>query len=190
MKHTPWLLIYLRFALTIPAIALGYLLITGWVYVLLLAIAATTDYYDGVLARKLNVETAAIRQWDSIADTVFFLGVLAGMWFAYPSIYTTYKAGIASIIGLEVIRYIFDYIKFRRGASYHAYSAKIFGVTLLAATIAIMGFGYAHILFPLAIFMGIVSEVEGLLMSVILREWTYNVKHLGIAWQLRKNSNK
>ena len=190
MKHTPWLLIYLRFALTIPAIALGYLLITGWVYVLLLAIAATTDYYDGVLARKLNVETAAIRQWDSIADTVFFLGVLAGMWFAYPSIYTTYKAGIASIIGLEVIRYIFDYIKFRRGASYHAYSATIFGVTVLAATIAIMGFGYAHILFPLAIFMGIVSEVEGLLMSVILREWTYNVKHLGIAWQLRKNSNK
>lgn len=190
MKHAPWLLIYLRFALTVPAIWMGYAHTTGWVYILLLAIAATTDYYDGVLARKLNVETAAIRQWDSIADTVFFLGVLAGMWFAYPQIYNTYKAGIAAIIALEIIRYIFDYIKFQRGASYHAYSAKIFGVTLLAATIAIMGFGYAHLLFPLAIFMGIVSELEGLLMSVILKEWTYNVKHIGIAWQMSKAPNK
>jgi phosphatidylglycerophosphate synthase len=190
MKHLPWLLIYFRFALTLPAIWLGYAHITGWVYILLLAIAAATDYYDGVLARKYNVETAAVRQWDSIADTVFFLGVLAGMWFAYPGIYNTYKWGIAAIIGLEGIRYIVDYIKFRRGASYHAYSAKIFGVTLLAATIAIMGFGYADIFFPIAIIFGIASEIEGLLMSVILKQWTYNVKHIGIAWQMSKTTNR
>ena len=109
-------------------------------YILLLAVAAATDYYDGVLARKFKVETAAIRQWDSIADTIFFLGVLVGMWLAYPGVYAAYTLGIYCIIGLEILRYVIDFSKFGRGASYHALSAKTFGVSLLIATIAVMGF--------------------------------------------------
>lgn len=190
MKNIPWVLIYFRFLLTVPAVLFGYYHITGWPYVLLLAVAAASDYYDGVVARKLGVETAAIRQWDSIADTVFFLGVLAGMWVAFPTIYETYKWGILSIILLEVIRYIYDLAKFRRGASYHAYSAKIFGVTLLVATIAIMGFGVAMPFFPGALFMGIISELEGLFMSVVLKKWTYNVKHICVAFKLRNDTKE
>lgn len=188
MKHVPWFLIYLRLALTLAAILMGYYGITGWPYIVLLAVAAATDYYDGVLARKYNVETAALRQWDSIADTIFFLGVLAGMWMAFPAIYAEYKTGIFSIIALEGIRYLFDVVKFKRGASYHAYSAKIFGVSLLAATIAIMGFGIAWPFFPIALLLGILSELEGLAMSVILNEWTYNVKHIGLALAIRRRS--
>lgn len=186
-KRIPWILIYLRFALTFVAIAFGYYHILGLWYILLLCITAATDYYDGVLARKYGVETAAIRQWDSIADTIFFLGVLIGMWIAYPGIYKQYKEGIYAVILLEVIRYIYDLAKFRRGASYHAYSAKIFGVTLLIATIAIMGFGISFPFFPVALVMGLASGLEGLLMSVVLRQWTYNVKHIGVALKLRRN---
>lgn len=184
----PWLLIYLRFALTIPSVLFGYYHILGSAYVLLLAVAAASDYYDGVLARKYNMETASVRQWDSIADTVFFLGVLAGMYIAYPVIFSTYFWGIAAVILLEIVRYIYDLSKFRRGASYHAISAKLFGVSLLIATIAIMGFGVAFPFLPIALMFGVVSELEGLCMSVILKEWTYNVKHIGKAVQLRNGS--
>ncbi|PQJ11233.1 hypothetical protein CJD36_005350 [Flavipsychrobacter stenotrophus] len=189
MKHLPWLLIYLRFALTIPAIFMADHNLLGWPYILLLAIAAATDYYDGVLARKYGVETAAVRQWDSIADTVFFLGVLAGMYLAYPAIFATYAWGIYTILGLEAVRYVYDLYKFRRGASYHARSAKIFGVALLIATIAIMGFGIAMPFLPIALILGIISELEGLCMSIILKTWTYNVKHIGIAIRLRNTEN-
>ncbi len=188
LEKIPWYLIYMRLLLTIVAVLFGYYRILGSAYILLLAVAAATDYYDGVLARKYNVETASLRQWDSIADTVFFLGVLAGMWMAYPKIYTTYSWGIYTVIGLELLRYIIDLAKFRRGASYHASSAKVFGVSLLIATISIMGFGMAEPFFPIAILFGIVSEVEGLLMSLILRTWTYNIKHIGIAIRIRKES--
>ena len=186
MKKIPWYLIYLRLLLTIIAVLFGYYRILGTAYILLLAIAAATDYYDGVLARKFNVETAALRQWDSIADTIFFLGVLAGMWLAYPEVYAAYSWGICTIIGLEVLRYIIDLAKFRRGASYHAWSAKAFGVSLLIATIAIMGLGMPIPFLPIALFLGIISELEGLLMSLILRKWTYNIRHIGIAIKIRK----
>jgi phosphatidylglycerophosphate synthase len=189
LKKIPWILIYLRFFLTIIAIAFGYFQILGMAYVLLLAAAAATDYYDGVLARKYGVETATLRQWDSIADTVFFLGVLIGMWMAHPEVYTTYKWGIYAILGLEVLRYVIDISKFRRGASYHAWSAKTFGVSLLIATIAVMGFGISMPFFPIAIIIGIVSQVEGLLMSLILKEWAYNIKHIGLALKMRKENN-
>lgn len=184
----PWLLIYLRFLLTIPAVVFGYCEFIGLPYILLMSIAAASDVYDGKLARRWGVETASLRQWDSIADTVFFLGVLLGIWFSFPAVYTAYKAGILGIIGLEAIRYALDWAKFRRGASYHATSAKIFGVTLLAATLATMGFGIVSPFWEVALTVGIVSELEGLGMSIVLNEWTYNVKHIGIAMKIRRKS--
>jgi CDP-diacylglycerol--glycerol-3-phosphate 3-phosphatidyltransferase len=153
-----------------------------------MSIAAASDVYDGKLARRWGVETASLRQWDSIADTVFFLGALLGIWFSFPSVYTAYKVSIVGIIGLEAIRYAFDWAKFRRGASYHAISAKIFGVTLLAATLATMGFGIVSPFWEVALTVGIVSELEGLGMSIVLNEWTYNVKHIGIAMKIRRKS--
>ncbi len=190
MKRLPLLLIYVRFLLTLPAIAFGYFHILGIPYILLLAVAAATDYYDGKLARKLNVETAALRQLDSIADTIFFLGVIAGMFAAYPAIYNKYTWGIYSIAGIEAIRYVFDMAKFRRGASYHALSAKAFGVSLLVATIAIMGFGVSEPFFPIALVIGIISELEGLCMSFVLPTWTYNIKHIWVAIRISKDVEK
>lgn len=186
MKKIPWYLIYLRLLLTIVAVLFGYYRVLGTAYIMLLIVAAATDYFDGVLARKFGVETATLRLWDSIADTIFFIGVLAGMWLAYPELYERYAWGVYTILGLEAVRYTVDIAKFRRGASYHAWSAKVFGISLLVATIAAMGFGIGEPFFPIAIVAGILSELEGLAMSLILREWTYNIKHIGIAMQIRK----
>ncbi len=188
LKRLPWYLIYFRLFLTVFTITFGYYRILGAPYIILLAVAAATDYYDGVLARKWDVETASLRQWDTIADTIFFLGVLAGMWFAYPGIYIQYAWGIYTILSLEILRYIYDLAKFKRGASYHAVSSKIFGVSLLIATIAIMGFGVAMPFFPLAIMIGIINELEGLFMSFVLREWTYNIRHIGVAIKIRQRA--
>ncbi len=184
-RYLPWLLIWIRFLLTVPAVLFGVYGFTGSIYTVLLLLAAGTDYYDGVLARKYGTETALLRQADSIADAVFFVGVLGGIWFAYPEIYTQYALGIELVVGLEMLRYVYDLAKFRRGASYHAISAKIFGVSLLVASIAIMGFGIAFPFLPIALALGVISEMEGLLMSILLKEWTYNIRHVGIIIRLR-----
>ena len=171
--------------MTLPAIAFGYFHLTGFPYILLLAAAALTDVYDGQLARKFGVETGLLRQWDSAVDTIFFVGVMVGMYFAYPEVVQKYLCGILAIPALEVVRYVFDYIKFGKGAAYHALSAKIFGVSALIACIAIMGFGLFYPFLICAIFLGIYSEIEGLLFSILLANWTYNVRHIGIVLKTR-----
>lgn len=186
VHYIPWSLIVLRIALTPVAAYMGWIHAIGIPYILLMVIAALSDVYDGVLARKWNVETGRLRQWDSIADTIFFIGVLFGMAFSFPELVRQNMIGIGVILGLEVVRYGFDYAKFRRGASYHARSAKIFGISLLVASLIIMGSGYTAYFLPVAIVIGIISELEGLAMSLILPEWTYNVKHLFKAIEIRK----
>jgi phosphatidylglycerophosphate synthase len=166
---------------------MGWIHAIGIPYVLLMAIAALSDVYDGVLARRWNVETGKLRQWDSIADTIFFIGVLFGMAFMFPELIRENIIGIGTILGLETVRYGVDYVKFKRGASYHARSAKMFGISLLVSCLVIMGSGYTGYFLPVAIVIGIVSEVEGLIMSFILPEWTYNVKHLFKAVEIRNN---
>jgi phosphatidylglycerophosphate synthase len=184
--YIPWSLIMLRIALAPVAAYMGWIQAIGFPYVLLMIIAALSDVYDGVLARKWNIETGRLRQWDSIADTIFFIGVLLGLIFVFPVLILENSIGISAIIGLEGIRYIVDYIKFKRGASYHAKSAKAFGVSLLVAILIIMGTGYTHYFLPVAIVIGIVSELEGLVMSLILPKWTYNVKHVFSALEIRR----
>lgn len=188
LKKIPWWLIYLRFSLTLFAILFAQYHLLGWPYVVLMLVAAASDYLDGALARKWGVETASLRLWDSIADTVYFLGVLVGIWISHPEVYAQYRWGIYSIIGLEGVRYIVDLIKFKRGASYHAISAKVFGVSLLVSIIAMMGWGLVAPLFEIALIIGIYSELEGLCMSFVLPKWTYNVKHLGAAIKLKKQA--
>lgn len=186
LYYIPWSLIILRFALAPVAVYLGRIHAIGLPFVVLMIIAALSDVYDGKLARKWGIETGKLRQWDSIADTVFFMGVLAAMLFVFPELIWENRIGIGAILGLEGIRYIIDFIKFKRGASYHAKSAKAFGVSLLLATLVVMGTGYTHYFLPIAIFIGIYSEIEGLIMSFILPEWTYNVKHLFAALEIRQ----
>ena len=178
LQKLPWLLIVTRISLTPFAALFGLWGYVGLPYVILMAMAALSDVYDGKLARRYNVETANVRQWDSIADTIFFIGVFVGMCLAYPVMVKQFIWGVSSILGLEVIRYIFDFIKFGRGASYHATSAKVFGVSLLVATIAIMGFSTGSLLMQVALVIGIISELEGLLISIVLGKWTYNVKNI------------
>ena len=187
MKKLPLFLTISRVVLAPVSILFVYLDWLGWPYLALLGIAALSDYYDGVLARKYGVATAGLRQFDSIADTIFFVAVLIGMNIAYPQVVHDYLGGIVAVIGLEAFRYVVDYLKFGRGASYHAYSAKIFGFFLLIATVTIMGFGVASPYFTVALLSGIVSEVEGLFISLILPSWRYDIKHVGIAVKIRND---
>jgi phosphatidylglycerophosphate synthase len=181
MRAIPWSLVVLRLVLTVPAVWMGMKGMTGWPYTILLLVAAASDYFDGALARKLGTETSLLRQWDSFADVVFFLGVLGGMYFAVPFVFLKYRFYFMLIPALECVRYVFDYIKFGKGAAYHSWCAKAFGVAALAACLMVMGTGKDSLAMVLALFLGVVSELEGFAISVILKDWTYNVKHIFVA---------
>lgn len=150
------------------------------------ALAALSDWLDGKLARRWGCATPGLRQADSIADTVYVLAVAVSLWFSHPDIVRAHAWGIGLVIGLELLRYPLDWWRFGRGASYHPLSAKLFGASLLLAVGVIMVFDRAGPFLWIALLMGVVSEIEGCLMSLVLREWTHDVRHLKIAFALRR----
>ena len=48
----------------------------AWIWLAtIVVIALVDDIYDGVMARRWDCDTPAMRMSDSLADTVFYLGV-------------------------------------------------------------------------------------------------------------------
>jgi CDP-diacylglycerol--glycerol-3-phosphate 3-phosphatidyltransferase len=147
--------------------------------------AFASDYFDGVLARRFGVDTPAVRRFDSATDTVFFLSAAWAAWLLHADLLRPWAWMAGAIVALEIARYAFDFAKFRREAAYHAWSAKAWGLSLFAALIALLGFGSAVPLVPLALAIGIVADAEGLAISLVLPVWTHDVKSVVHALRVR-----
>jgi phosphatidylglycerophosphate synthase len=158
----------------------------GLPYIALCLLAFASDYFDGVLARRFGVDSAAVRRYDSATDTVFFLCAAWSVWLLHADLVRPYLWMVACVVMLEAARYLFDLIKFRREAAYHAWSAKAWGLSLFVALVALMGFGVATPWLPLTLALGIVADLEGLAISVVLPVWTHDVSSVWHAWRIRE----
>jgi phosphatidylglycerophosphate synthase len=161
-----------------PELWLGVMLMLGFV----------SDVFDGILARRWGTATETLRMADSAADTVFYLGVLAALvecdWYALRARLVL----LAVLLTLEAARMIFDWMKFRRMASYHSYASKLWGVLLAMTAFAVLCFHGAPWMLTLALAWGIACDVEGLVMSAILPAWTADVKTIPRAVALRRKA--
>jgi len=157
----------------------------GLPYVAVCLLAFASDYFDGVLARRFGVDSALVRRFDSATDTVFFLCAAWSAWLLHADLLRPFLGLAAAVAALEVARYLFDFAKFRREAAYHAWSAKVWGLSLFVALVALMGFGQATPWVPLTLAVGIVADAEGLAMSLVLPVWTHDVKSVWHAWRVR-----
>jgi phosphatidylglycerophosphate synthase len=182
----PWALIVLRM-LGCPLIVLGAM--RGWAGEWLGAIvvvALLSDIYDGVLARRWGGETAALRLSDSVADTIFYLGVLWALWLKEPGVLRGSWQLFVALFSFEALRYVFDFWKFGKAASYHSYLAKAWGLLIAVAVVGVFSFDGMRPMIRVALIFGIVVNLEGLAMSLMLPRWKNDVKTLGRAWELRK----
>jgi phosphatidylglycerophosphate synthase len=145
-----------------------------------------SDIFDGILARRLNVATEFLRRYDSASDTVLYVGVAIGAWILQPQVLKQNALSLGSLIALEMFRHLFDWIKFRKMASYHSWFAKAWGLGLAAATMALFAFGTTGLLLQTAIIMGIGCNLECVAMSLILRKCHHDVPTLWHALRLRR----
>ena len=185
-RAIPWSLVAVRVLLAPVAVALAWGDFPRWIWLFQGAIAALSDIYDGKLARRWGTVTPGLRQADSIADTVYAVAVAASFFVAEPTLFRDHMWGMALVIGLEAARYPLDWFKFGRGASYHALSARLFGISQIPVTILVMGFGYAGPLLWVALAIGVYSEFEGVAISLALPRWTHDVPWLGAALAIRR----
>jgi CDP-diacylglycerol--glycerol-3-phosphate 3-phosphatidyltransferase len=153
--------------------------------VVCIVLALFSDIFDGILARRWKVATAWLRRCDTVADTVFYACVFLVVLMRYPAAVRYAWPLMVVLAGFEVAQHVISLLKFRRMASYHSILSKIWGLLLAASLIMLFGFGSAMLL-NFAIAWGILCNLEGSAMSLVLPAWHHDIPTLGYAIWLRR----
>ncbi|HXE09200.1 MAG TPA: CDP-alcohol phosphatidyltransferase family protein [Acidobacteriaceae bacterium] len=185
-QMVPWTMAAGR-ALMGPVIVIGDR--CGWSGLALAAMvvsALVSDIFDGMLARRWRVDTAAVRLFDSMCDMVFYLCVGTALWFFQPRLISGNVGVLCALLAVEAANFAANFAKYGRPASYHSYLAKAWGLVLASAIAAAFAAAHATALMRIALWMGIASNLETIAMSLMLPVWRRDVKTIAEAWRIRK----
>lgn len=152
---------------------------------LILTAAVLSDIFDGILARRLGVATPFLRRLDSAVDIVFYLGVGVALWRLRPEVVRAHAALLGGVVGLELLRFGIERLKYGRKASYHLWSAKAWGLALFAGALGLLSFGGGAGWFALMLWPGIFENLEALGVTFLLPAWTHDVPTVLHAARLR-----
>ena len=186
--NIPILLILFRLLLAPIILVLAYFIGENakTTIVVLMYLGLISDIFDGIIARKQNISTVRLRRMDSQTDMLFWLSIGFATWFLYPKLIADNFLAIWAILGMEISVYFISIIKFKKETCTHAFLSKLWGITLLIAFTALIGFNYAGIPFYLAIVMGLISHIDRILITLILPKWTHDVPSAYHAYLIRK----
>jgi CDP-diacylglycerol--glycerol-3-phosphate 3-phosphatidyltransferase len=176
----------LRLLLAPVLVWLVYASAPGVVFAGVVLLAFVSDYFDGVIARRLGVASAELRHFDSRADLVFYATAAWAIWRLHPDVVRSVAVPALIVVGLDLVRHVFDFTKFGKDVAYHAWSSKAWGLSLALALVLLLGFGIVQPFVWITIALGLVAQTEGLLISVALPLWTHDVPTLVHALKIRK----
>jgi CDP-diacylglycerol--glycerol-3-phosphate 3-phosphatidyltransferase len=186
MHHLPAALIVLRFTLGPAVMAMVAAGVAGPWLIAAATAGFLSDIFDGVVARRLGVATERLRVADSWVDTWYYVWVAAAIWRGSPEVVAAYGTPLLVVVGLQGANWLLEFAKYRRFCTYHAYTAKLWGITLFLAAVWLLGFRQPGPFLWGAIAGGVLSLGESLLMTLVLPRWHHDVKHLGHALELRR----
>jgi phosphatidylglycerophosphate synthase len=186
----PWLMAAGRAALGPILIAGARANWNGFGLAFLVISALLSDIFDGVLARRWHCDTFAVRLFDTLADTVFYLCTGIALCFAHPAIMRENSFALLTLCCMEVTRFAFDIVKFGKPASYHSYLAKSWGLLLATTVVALFIYPGGHIplplALPLALWIGVACNLQDLCLSIILPTRQHDVKTIAAGLRLRR----
>ncbi|HLP89253.1 MAG TPA: CDP-alcohol phosphatidyltransferase family protein [Nostocaceae cyanobacterium] len=149
--------------------------------------AFLSDIFDGIIARRLGVSNANLRQTDSWADVSLFSCIFISAWLVHKDVLIAYRLPLLTVVFAQLIWWIVNLIKYGKPASYHTYSAKFWGITLFIAIVSLFGFNYGGIALWLTCIAGLIHTLEEIAMTFILPVWTHDVLSIFHALKIRQN---
>ena len=180
-------LTWLRLALApvLPVLALGRA--APWLLAALLAVGFLSDVFDGVIARRFGVADASLRSLDSTVDTAFYAGAALVAWLRHGDALAACLPGIVAVLVTMLLDHLAELYRFKRLASYHMYSAKLWGLLLFVALFTLFAGGPW---WPLAaaLVVGTLSNVESFAATMVLPAWRHDVPTFRAALRIRSAS--
>jgi phosphatidylglycerophosphate synthase len=186
--NIPQLLILLRFCFAPIILLLAYFYgdrATNFILILMY-LGLFSDIFDGIIARKQNLSTEKLRRLDSQVDIVFWLSIVTATWMLKRELLADKTIGLAIILIGEGLCYLVSFIKFKKEPATHAILSKIWGITLIIAFTALLGFNKVGAYFYTCVILGIISHIDVLLILLILPKWTHDVPSSIQALKMRR----
>ena len=184
MKNIPFLLILLRLTLAPIMLSLSFMHMeyVGIFLFVLLFVGILSDVLDGVIARKLKISTDNLRKWDSNVDVFFLLSCIGSAWILYPNLVEAKLPFILCILGSELFMYVVSLIRFKRLPSNHAYSSKLFALSIFVCLSTLFLSDDWGITFYIMFVIGILSYLDNILILLRLSSYKVDTK---VFWQAK-----
>lgn len=188
LLHIPYLLILFRLLLAPVILYLAFTLgnESRVILVILIFLGLLSDIFDGIIARKQRISTVTLRRMDSQVDLIFWLSIGVSCYLLNPELIVSHKTGIIVVIAMEALCYVTSLLKFGKETCTHAFLSKIWGILLLICCVSIIGFHYGGLILEITIFWGILSQIDVLLIILILPKWKNDIPSSYHAHLIRK----
>jgi phosphatidylglycerophosphate synthase len=157
-------------------------------FIVAFVVAFLSDIFDGIIARKLGVSNAQLRQADSWADLTLYICVVTSAWLVHREVVIACHLPLLILLAAQLMWWLVNLVKYGKGASYHTYSAKLWGITLFVATVALFGFNHAVTAIWISCIIGAIHSIEEIAMTLILPVWKHDVLSIFHALKLREES--
>lgn len=133
-------------------------------YAVVLTIGFLSDYFDGVLARRLGVVRPWLRRLDSATDLVFYLCVFVAAASLEPLEVRRAAPGIVLLLLSETACITISLWRFGVFPATHCYSAKLYGLVVWIVLLGVLAFGWgARAIWGLTV-IGLVANLEVILI--------------------------
>jgi len=145
---------------------------------ILYAYCGLSDLADGIVARRMKLQSEAGARLDSIADAAFFLTLMIRILPVLVIPPWIWACGIGVLL-IRLTTYGFGYAKYRAFCSLHTYANKVTGVLLFCAPVlyALLGITVSATILFAAAFL---SAAEELLVTIKTKELDRDRKSLFI----------
>jgi cardiolipin synthase (CMP-forming) len=153
-------------------------------FVILLIISLITDFLDGFIARRFNMQTDLGAKLDSLADDATYILAFIGLIVFKLNEFVPYKISASLFLISYLTSIIVSLIKFRRMPSLHLYSAKVGAVLQGAFFFVLFIFGFYPLFYYIVVISGIASFMEQVIILILKQEMKSDFK--GLYWVLKK----
>ena len=185
-RHLPSALTTLRLLLGPVALLCALADVSRLVYLPILIVGTLSDILDGILARKFGVATAALRRYDSIADVIYYLFILATTWRLCQPVCLQNWPAIALILLSHLLVILVCLIRFGKYPAAHSYLAKFYGLCLLACFIALLAFNAGNWAVITLTIVALITNTEIIMMHLLANKPPVDVSSI-FALRQRKN---
>jgi len=142
---------------------LFWLLYAGQSYPFLIAyiLVGSTDFWDGIIARKLNMVTDLGKTLDSVADLFFYISSAYFLYFLFPDFILPNMSYLIAFFILLGFSFLISAYLFRKPVMMHTSLLRLNGVLVYLVVIASFFFDTTYLVFAVLIsyILGFTEEI-------------------------------